>query len=216
MAGNVLIKLILDAAGAKEEASGVVKSLDNMEQKASKVVASFQNTIRGRLFNGLTGMMSENVDKLFNRDLPAQLAGAEVTASIASKVAEGVPVIGEALGLIVAKAFEQAKGGNFAGLKGAFGTVQQLQSVFPGTPLAAEDVKSIGRAAFHQHRTNYETNRELRKNFAEGLPSKDFPPFKVKDIKKNLQEAAMVGTQALMAGQALGSEVLGLATGSSE
>lgn len=164
---SVVLKLVLDTLGAQKEASAVVGTLDGMASKASAVATQMQNTINGRLLGGLANAVSTTIGRVFNDDLPTALAEAElkIKALEAGVGAALGPKAGELAGALARKGFQ----GDIRSAQGAFQTVQQLQAVFPGTPLSPDDVKVVAQASFAQHQQVQRASATLRESFNKAL-----------------------------------------------
>lgn len=89
-ATDVVLKLTLDALGAKEEASGLVKAVDSFTQGFQKMGAEMENTMRGRLIKGVLGTFKDNFSTMMNDELPQVVKDAKLADALAVSVSEGL------------------------------------------------------------------------------------------------------------------------------
>ena len=91
---SIVLKLTLDALGAKEKASDIVKELDGFAKSLEMLGVKMEHTLGGRLTKGVLGTFKSQFSNMMNEDLPEAVRGAKLqqalTVSLVSAVNEGI------------------------------------------------------------------------------------------------------------------------------
>lgn len=194
---SVTLTLVLNTLGAKKEASDYVSTIDGIGSKVSQVATQMQNTVHGRLLGGLANAVSSTMGRVFNEDLPENLAEAElkIKALEASIGAAAGPKAGEFAGAIARKGFQ----GDINAANKTFQQVAQLQSFFPTEPLSPEALRAVAGPLYARNQQVEATSAALRRNFAASLPGNA--------IQLDEQAVLSAGQQALRAVAGSGIDV---------
>lgn len=94
---NVVLKLTLDALGAKEEASGLVKAVQGFTADVKTWGDQMENTMRGRLIKGVIGGFKDSFSDMMNEDLPRSIRAANLQEKLAKELVGAIPGVGDAL-----------------------------------------------------------------------------------------------------------------------
>ena len=93
---NIALRLTLDALGAKEEASGLVKAVNGFNESMQKFGRQMENTMRGRLIKGVIGTFTSNFSTMMNESLPRIVRESKIQEDLAAAIGGAIsPQAGE-------------------------------------------------------------------------------------------------------------------------
>ena len=119
---SIALKLTLDALGAQEETSNLVKAVEGFAAKFREVGAQMENTMRGRLIQGVLGTFQANFSRLMDETVPASIRKVE------SQISQITAVVGAQLGpqagTLAGQAAREAAGPGLARELAAFADVR--------------------------------------------------------------------------------------------
>lgn len=142
---TIALKLVLTTIGAQKEMSTVAQGFDSLGKKATQIAANMNNTIRGRMLQGLAGVVRNNIDTILDQSLPEKLRAQALQPQIFG-AAVGAK-LGAKAGAFVQRAGEEAQGPQFRAAQAGTAAVRDLQALMPGVALSNEAIDQTYKVA---------------------------------------------------------------------
>lgn len=205
---SIALTLVLDALGAKEEASSLAKTVDGFAESFKRMGAQMENTMRGRLIKGVIGSFRKNFRTLMNDELPAIVRQSKLSVDLAGAIAG---VISPQAGRFARELAEISGGKQLQQVQGAFGAFQQLTQ--GGLiPISQEQANALVPQFINNIAAQQVAGVAQREMFdaalKQGLPSFKVPIIDVKVVTR------LVFKQALpLAGEAVSDLLSGTVKG---
>lgn len=203
---SVVLKLTLDALGAREEASGLVRAITGFGNSIETLGAQMENTMRGRVIKGALGAFRDQFDNLMNDDLPAIVRESKLEEELATAMVRAIPEVGDIIAPHVATIAAAGRGPEF---RAAAGSRELLNQLTLGGRVQFEnnqDLQDLYSQIYQRELARERQAAQQRNAFDEaeqavwsGLPSRDRPQtFKAENIAEQAREASGITTDTLL------------------
>lgn len=162
---SIALTLVLDALGAKEEASSLAKAVDGFADSFKRMGTQMENTMRGRLIKGVLGTFRSEFKNLMEVEVPQSIRTAELKIALLTKMLIATKIPPELAGPIARAGF-----GREIGIQQA--ALADTRRIFAGVrDLDPKQVGAFFKASLVDQRAVADRERALNKILVKLPPS---------------------------------------------